>query len=37
MPTLPIVASKIPDEDDDLVTYITRAFEMIINTAPMER
>jgi amidase len=36
MPTVPIVASKIPGEDDDLITYITRAFEMIANTAPFD-
>jgi amidase len=36
MPTLPIVASEIPSGDADLVTYITRAFEMIANTAPMD-
>jgi amidase len=36
MPTLPIVASKIPERDADLVTYVTRAFEMIANTAPTD-
>jgi amidase len=36
MPTLPIVASKIPAADADLVTYISRAFEMIANTAPTD-
>jgi amidase len=33
---LPIVASKIPERDADLVTYTTRAFEMIANTAPFD-
>jgi amidase len=36
MPTLPIVASEIPTDEADLITYITRAFEMIANTAPMD-
>ncbi len=36
MPTLPIVASEIPEDDADLITYITRAFEMIANTAPTD-
>ena len=36
MPTLPIVASKIPERDADLITYTTRAFEMIANTAPFD-
>lgn len=36
MPTLPIVASELPERDADLVTYTTRAFEMIANTAPFD-
>ncbi|ANQ23780.1 amidase [Vibrio natriegens] len=36
MPTLPIVAQPLPDEDCSIVEYITRAFEMIGNTAPLD-
>jgi amidase len=36
MPTLPMVATPIPDADADLTTYIMRAFEMIANTAPTD-
>ncbi|MCB8882700.1 amidase [Acidisoma cellulosilytica] len=36
MPTLPIVASELPDRDADLPTYTARAFEMIANTAPFD-
>ncbi|HEX3982553.1 MAG TPA: amidase, partial [Acidisoma sp.] len=36
MPTLPIVASKLPEPDADLLTYTSRAFEMIANTAPFD-
>ncbi len=36
MPTLPITATPLVNEDDDLTTSITRALEMIINTAPTD-
>ncbi|MNZ73164.1 Amidase [compost metagenome] len=36
MPTLPIVAQPLPDSDSSLTEYITRAFEMIGNTAPQD-
>ncbi len=36
MPTLPIVATEIPPVDADLPLYVQRAFEMIVNTAPLD-
>ena len=36
MPTLPITATTIVGKDDDLATSITRALEMIVNTAPTD-
>jgi amidase len=36
MPTLPITATELVGEDDDLATGITRALEMIANTAPTD-
>lgn len=36
MPTLPITATKIVTDEDDLVTGISRALEMIVNTAPTD-
>jgi amidase len=36
MPTLPIVAQPLPESDSSLTEYITRAFEMIGNTAPQD-
>ncbi|MCF8999175.1 amidase [Acinetobacter nectaris] len=36
MPTVPIVAQKLPTEDASITEYITKAFEMIGNTAPLD-
>jgi amidase len=36
MPTLPITATPLVTEQDDLTTSITRALEMIVNTAPTD-
>jgi amidase len=36
MPTLPITATPLVDEDDDLATSIGRALEMIVNTCPTD-
>ncbi len=36
MPTLPITATPLVSEDDDLTTSIVRALEMIVNTAPTD-
>ncbi len=36
MPTLPITATPLVTTDDDLTTSITRALEMIVNTAPTD-
>ncbi len=36
MPTLPIAATTLVDEGDDLATSIARALEMIVNTAPTD-
>lgn len=36
MPTLPITATPLVTEEDDLTTSITRALEMIVNTAPTD-
>lgn len=36
MPTLPIVASKLPEREEGTEAYIMRAFEMIANTAPFD-
>jgi amidase len=36
MPTLPLTATPLVDEDAPLAEYITRALEMIVNTAPFD-
>ncbi len=36
MPTLPITATTLVNDDDDLSTSIARALEMIVNTAPSD-
>ncbi|WP_249977990.1 amidase [Vreelandella olivaria] len=36
MPTVPILAQPLPQADASLSEYITRAFEMIGNTAPLD-
>lgn len=36
MPTVPIVAQPLPSSDCSLTEYITKAFEMIGNTAPLD-
>jgi len=36
MPTLPIIATEIPDAGADLASSISRALEMIVNTAPSD-
>ncbi|MCA1325104.1 amidase [Herbaspirillum sp. alder98] len=36
MPTVPIVAQALPAADCSLADYVTRAFEMIGNTAPLD-
>lgn len=36
MPTLPMTATPLVGESDDLATSITRALEMIVNTAPTD-
>jgi amidase len=36
MPTLPITASKLPDPDASITEVVTRAFEMITNTAQFD-
>jgi amidase len=36
MPTLPITATPLVTDEDDLTTSITRALEMIVNTAPTD-
>jgi amidase len=36
MPTLPITATPLVTEHDDLATSIGRALEMIVNTAPTD-
>ncbi len=36
MPTLPITATPLIGEADDLATSIARALEMIVNTAPTD-
>lgn len=36
MPTLPIVAQPLPESNCSITDYITRAFEMIGNTAPQD-
>lgn len=36
MPTLPITASKLPDPDAPITEVVTRAFEMIANTAQFD-
>lgn len=36
MPTLPYVASELPAQDVDRVTYVTKALGMIANTAPFD-
>jgi amidase len=36
MPTVPIVAQPIPEPDCSITEYISRAFEMIGNTAPQD-
>jgi amidase len=36
MPTLPMVATKLPDENAPLAEILARAFEMLPNTAPFD-
>lgn len=36
MPTLPITATTLVSDEDDLGTSVTRALEMIVNTAPTD-
>jgi amidase len=36
MPTLPITATTLVSDQDDLTTSIVRALEMIVNTAPID-
>jgi amidase len=36
MPTLPIVASKLPEPDASITEIVTRAFEMIANTSQFD-
>lgn len=36
MPTVPIVAQPLPEQDCSLTEYISKAFEMIGNTAPQD-
>ncbi|AFA71766.1 amidase AmdA [Gordonia polyisoprenivorans VH2] len=36
MPTLPYVASELPDPSIDRATYLTKALGMIANTAPLD-
>ena len=36
MPTLPIKATKLPQQDDPRETTFARAFEMVANTAPFD-
>lgn len=36
MPTLPITATELVTDEDDLMTGIARALEMIVNTAPTD-
>ncbi|MBL1268415.1 MAG: amidase [Halomonas sp.] len=36
MPTLPIIAQKLPEPGVPLADYVARAFEMIGNTAPLD-
>lgn len=36
MPTLPMKATPLPDEAAPLEEYLTRAFEMVANTAPFD-
>lgn len=36
MPTLPIVAQPLPEKDCSITEYVTKAFEMIGNTAPLD-
>ena len=36
MPTLPITATTLVSDHDDLATGIARALEMIVNTAPTD-
>lgn len=36
MPTLPIVAQPLPQQNCSLTEYISKAFEMIANTAPQD-
>ena len=36
MPTVPMIGAELPDSNADLETYINRAFEMTVNTAPFD-